>query len=67
MWLLTMAVYPEEHRGVPEVASGSWVLQSPNSKGFVVLSVSVPPGAGPRSSTGWGERWVTVGIVPSCG
>lgn len=43
MWLLTTAVHPEEHRGFPGVASGSWVLQSPSSKGFVVLSVSVSP------------------------
>lgn len=43
MWLLTMVVYPEEHRGFPRVASGSWVLQSPSSKGFVLLSISVSP------------------------
>lgn len=44
VWWLDVGVCgPEEHRGLPRVASGSEVLQSLSSKGFVVLSVSVPP------------------------
>lgn len=40
---LAMAEAPKEHRAVPGAVSGSWVLQSPSSRGFGVPRGSVPP------------------------
>lgn len=59
---LAVAETPEEHRGVPGVASGSRVLQS---CGFKVPRGSVCPSRS-QSSAGSAWSWVVAGSVPGC-
>lgn len=69
-WPPAMAEAPKEHRGVPGVVSGSWVLQGPSSRGFGVLRGSVPPGRSQeqrRLGTEVGDCWQRTRLWPRAG